>query len=147
MRVCLLKQFFLEFHQNVDETLSEFENNKKVLLVMAGNIPLVGFHDFMSVIISGNKAVVKLSSNDKVLFPFIWDVVCNISPDMSDKLEYIDDIKDRKFDAVIATGSDNSAKYFEYYFRNIPRIIRKNRRSVAVLNGKESKGQYLPSVI
>lgn len=119
--------------------LSENESNKKVLLVMAGNIPLVGFHDFVSVIISGNKAVVKLSSNDKVLFPFVWEVMCEICPDLSDKLEYIDDIKERKFDAVIATGSDNSAKYFEYYFRNIPRIIRKNRRSVAVLNGKESK--------
>ena len=119
--------------------LSEKESNNKVLLVMAGNIPLVGFLDFVSVIISGNKAVVKLSSNDKLLFPFVWEVMCEICSDLSDKLEYIDDIKVRKFDAVIATGSDNSAKYFEYYFRNIPRIIRKNRRSVAVLNGKESK--------
>lgn len=119
--------------------LSENESNKKVLLVMAGNIPLVGFHDFMSVIISGNKAVVKLSSNDKVLFPFIWDVLRDINPNMSDKLEYIDNINERKFDAVIATGSDNSAKYFEYYFKNIRRIIRKNRRSIAILNGKESK--------
>ena len=118
--------------------LSEFENNKKVLLVMAGNIPLVGFHDFVSVIISGNKAVVKLSSNDKVLFPFVWEVMSEICPDLSDKLEYIDDIKERKFDAVIATGSDDSAKYFEYYFKNIRRIIRKNRRSIAILNGEES---------
>ena len=62
-----------------------------------------------------------------------------ISPELSERLEFIDDVKERKFDAVIATGSDNSAKYFEYYFRNIPRIIRKNRRSIAILNGKESK--------
>ena len=119
--------------------LSETDNKKRVLIVMAGNIPLVGFHDFMSVIISGNKAVVKLSSNDKVLFPFMWEVICEISPELSERLEFIDDVKERKFDAVIATGSDNSAKYFEYYFRNIPRIIRKNRRSIAILNGKESK--------
>ncbi|MBT5858894.1 MAG: acyl-CoA reductase [Flavobacteriales bacterium] len=118
--------------------LSDIEEKKKVLLVMAGNIPLVGFHDFLSVVIGGNIAVVKLSSNDNVLFTFLWKVICKINPDFSDRLDYIDNIKERKFDAVIATGSDNSAKYFEYYFKNIRRIIRKNRRSIAVLNGKES---------
>jgi len=118
--------------------LSDIEEKKKVLLVMAGNIPLVGFHDFLSVVISGNIAVVKLSSNDNVLFTFLWEVICKINPNFSERLDYIDNIKERKFDAVIATGSDNSAKYFEYYFKNIRRIIRKNRRSIAVLNGKES---------
>ena len=118
--------------------LSDIEEKKKVLLVMAGNIPLVGFHDFLSVVISGNIAVVKLSSNDNVLFTFLWEVICKINPYFSERLDYIDNIKERKFDAVIATGSDNSAKYFEYYFKNIRRIIRKNRRSIAVLNGKES---------
>ena len=119
--------------------LSDVGKNKKVLLVMAGNIPLVGFHDFLSVLVSGNKAVVKLSSNDRVLLPYLWEVLCKINPNFSDKLEYIEDLKERNFDAVIATGSDNSAKYFEYYFKNIRRIIRKNRRSVAVLNGKETE--------
>lgn len=130
--------------ENFDAWLTPYnlENNtqdKKVLLVMAGNIPLVGFHDFLSVIVSGNKAVVKLSSNDNILFTYLWEVLCKINPIISDKLEYIEDLKERKFDAVIATGSDNSAKYFEYYFKNIRRIIRKNRRSVAVLNGKETQ--------
>ncbi|MBT3417310.1 MAG: acyl-CoA reductase [Flavobacteriales bacterium] len=130
--------------ENFDAWLTPYnlENNtqdKKVLLVMAGNIPLVGFHDFLSVIVSGNKVVVKLSSNDRVLLPYLWEVLCKINPIISDKLEYIEDLKERKFDAVIATGSDNSAKYFEYYFKNIRRIIRKNRRSVAVLNGKETQ--------
>ena len=83
----------------------------------------------MSVIISGNKAVVKISSNDKVLFPFMWEVICEISPELSERLEFIDDVKERKFDAVIATAQI-TPKYFEYYFRNIPRIIRKNRRSI-----------------
>ena len=118
--------------------LSDLGEDKKVLLVMAGNIPLVGFHDFLSVLISGNKAVVKLSSNDSVLLPYLWEVLCKINPNFSDKLEYIENLKEKKFDAVIATGSDNSSKYFEYYFKNIRRIIRKNRRSVAVLNGKET---------
>jgi len=130
--------------ENFDAWLTPYnlENNtqnKKVLLVMAGNIPLVGFHDFLSVIISGNKAVVKLSSNDSVLLPYLWEVLCKINPELSGKLEYIEDLKERKFDAVIATGSDNSSQYFEYYFKNIRRIIRKNRRSVAILNGKESQ--------
>jgi len=119
--------------------LSDLGENKKVLLVMAGNIPLVGFHDFLSVIVSGNKAVVKLSSNDSVLLPYLWEILCKINPNFSDKLEYIQNLKERKFDAVIATGSDNSSKYFEYYFNNIRRIIRKNRRSIAVLNGKETQ--------
>ena len=119
--------------------LSEKTHKKKVLVIMAGNIPLVGFHDFMSVIISGNNAIVKLSSNDNVLFPFIWDVMCEINPEISSMSNYIDDITVKKFDAVIATGSNNSAKYFEYYFENVPKIIRKNRRSIAVLDGKETK--------
>ena len=119
--------------------LSDLGEDKKVLLVMAGNIPLVGFHDFLSVIVSGNKAVVKLSSNDSVLLPYLWEILCKINPNFSDKLEYIQNLKERKFDAVIATGSDNSSQYFEYYFKNIRRIIRKNRRSIAVLNGKETQ--------
>ena len=118
--------------------LSNSGEGKRVLLVMAGNIPLVGFHDFLSVIVSGNKAVVKLSSNDNILFPYLCEVLCKINPNFSNKLEYIENLKEKKFDAVIATGSDNSSKYFEYYFKNIRRIIRKNRRSVAVLNGKET---------
>jgi len=119
--------------------LKEITHKKKVLVIMAGNIPLVGFHDFMSVIISGNNAIVKLSSNDNVLFPFIWDVMCEINPNISSMSNYISDIAERKFDAVIATGSNNSAKYFEYYFKNVPKIIRKNRRSIAILDGKETK--------
>jgi len=118
--------------------LSDTDDNKRILLVMAGNIPLVGFHDLLSVLISGNRVVVKLSSNDNILFPYLWEVICKINPNFSDKLEKIDEIIDKKFDAVIATGSDNSAKYFEYYFKNIRRIIRKNRRSIAVINGKET---------
>ena len=82
--------------------LSEVTHKKKVLVIMAGNIPLVGFHDFMSVIISGNNAIVKLSSNDNVLFPLIWDVMCEINPEISSMSNYIDDITVKKFDAVIA---------------------------------------------
>jgi len=118
--------------------LNNTESNKKVLLVMAGNIPLVGFHDFISVLITGHRVVVKLSSNDNVLFPYLWKVICKINPKFSDKLDKIQEIKNKKFDAVIATGTDNSSRYFDYYFKNIRRIIRKNRSSIAIITGKES---------
>ena len=118
--------------------LKEVESPKRVLIIMAGNIPLVGFHDFLAVLISGHKVVIKLSSNDNVLIPLIIEKLIEIAPDFSSRIEFIEDIKDKKFEAVIATGSDNSAKYFEYYFKGAKKIIRKNRRSVAVLEGSES---------
>lgn len=119
--------------------LKEVENPKRVLIIMAGNIPLVGFHDFLAVLMSGHIAVIKLSSNDNVLIPLIIERLIEIAPDFSSRIEFIEDIKDKKFEAVIATGSDSSSKYFEYYFKDAKRIIRKNRRSVAILDGTETK--------
>lgn len=113
------------------------ENNyaKDVGIVMAGNIPFVGFHDLLSVLISGHNAEAKLSSQDQVLMSYLINELNKIEPDLQintpDKLKNVD--------AIIATGSDNSARYFEYYFRNKPNIIRKNRTSVAILNGNESE--------
>jgi len=112
---------------------------KNVLIIMAGNIPLVGFHDFLSVLISGNRAVIKLSSEDKTLLPFIIDKLIDIAPKFEDKIAFTTDVKDKQFDSVIATGSDMSAKYFDYYFKEATTIIRKNRKSVAILDGTESK--------
>ena len=119
--------------------LKEVENPKRVLIIMAGNIPLVGFHDFLAVLMSGHIAVIKLSSNDNVLIPLIIERLIEIAPDFISRIEFIEDIKDKKFEAVIATGSDSSSKYFEYYFKDAKRIIRKNRRSVAILDGTETK--------
>ena len=119
--------------------LEEPKFPKRVLIIMAGNIPLVGFHDLLSVLITGNRAVIKLSSNDKVLIPVIIERLFNIESSFKDQIEFIDEIKDKQFDAVITTGNDNSSKYFEYYFKAAKKIIRKNRRSIAVLNGKETK--------
>lgn len=110
---------------------------KTVAIIMAGNIPLVGFHDFLSVLISGNKVNAKLSSNDNVLLPFIANFLIQQEPDFEERIHFSED-KLEKFDAVIATGSDNTSRYFEYYFKKYPHIIRKNRNSVAVLNGNES---------
>ena len=119
--------------------LKEVEIPKRVLIIMAGNIPLVGFHDFLAVLISGHKVVIKLSSNDNVLIPLIIEKLIEIAPEFSSRIEFIKDIKDKTFEAVIATGSDSSSKYFEYYFKDAKRIIRKNRRSVAILDGTETK--------
>jgi len=127
--------------ENLNKWLSDynFENvkQKTVGLIMAGNIPLVGFHDFLSVVITGHKALVKTSSNDQHLIKFLANYLIAVDTNISHCIEFTDE-KLENFDAVIATGSNNTARYFEYYFKDKPSIIRKNRNSVAVLNGKES---------
>ncbi len=118
--------------------LENYNSCKNVAVIMAGNIPLVGFHDLLSILITGHKAIVKLSSKDDVLLKGITELLININPEFKDYIHFADErLKD--FDAVIATGSNNSAQYFEYYFGKYPNIIRKNRNSVAVLTGKETE--------
>ena len=109
---------------------------KKVGLILAGNIPLVGFHDILSVFISGHHASIKYSSKDKILIPFILDLLAGIDSETATSFSVVENMKD--IDAIIATGSDHTARYFEYYFRNHPHIIRKNRNSIAILSGNES---------
>lgn len=111
---------------------------KKVAIIMAGNIPLVGFHDFLSVLISGHNVVAKLSSNDKHFIPLIAKYLEYVQPLFKGCIEFTGK-KLENFDAVIATGSDNTARYFDYYFGKHPHIIRKNRNTVAVLSGSESE--------
>jgi hypothetical protein len=114
--------------------------SKTVGLVMAGNIPLVGFHDLLCVLISGHTAKIKLSSQDGELLPFLTSLLVSVEPQWSNHFSYEDRL--HNIDAVIATGSDNSARYFEYYFKSIPRIIRKNRTSVGVIMGEENPAEY-----
>lgn len=129
-------------YKNITSWLEKyyFNNNvsKKIAIIMAGNIPLVGFHDFLSVLISGHKVIVKQSSNDNQLLPFLAKYLEYVEPGFKGKIEFTEE-KLVDFDAVIATGSDNTARYFEYYFKDKPSIIRKNRNSVAVLTGSETK--------
>ena len=113
-------------------------NPKLVAIIMAGNIPLVGFHDFLSVLITGHSVLVKQSSNDKHLLPYLAKYLEYVEPDFKGKITFTE-AKMENFDAVIATGSNNTARYFEYYFRGKPSIIRNNRNSVAVLNGEETE--------
>tara|TARA_B110000971_G_C20039686_1_gene516940 strand:- start:1898 stop:2950 length:1053 start_codon:yes stop_codon:yes gene_type:complete len=110
---------------------------KKVGLIMAGNIPLVGFHDFVCVLVSGNNALIKLSSDDKILLPLLVKMLQFLDKDFSDRIEFTDN-RFLNFDAIIATGSNNSARYFEHYFGKYPHIIRKNRNSIGVLDGHET---------
>jgi len=110
---------------------------KKVGLVLAGNIPLVGFHDVLAVFISGHHALVKLSSKDRALLTAIYNKLLEIDPAVTSHISLVDRLKD--IDAVIATGSNNTSNYFEQYFGKYPNIIRKNRHAVAVLTGKESE--------
>jgi hypothetical protein len=127
--------------QNLNQWLSKYDfsniKSKTVGLILAGNIPLVGFHDFLSVLISGHKVLVKTSSNDQYLIKFLSQYIISINPEIKNYITFTEGKLD-DFDAVIATGSNNTARYFEYYFKNKPSIIRKNRNSVAVLTGTET---------
>lgn len=129
---------------NLEKWLSKYDlsknKNKKVALIMAGNIPLVGFHDFLASLLTGNSVLVKLSSNDAKLLPFIARYLKHVAPSLENKIEFTE-ARMENFDAVIATGSDNTSRYFEHYFGKYPNIIRKNRNSVAVLTGNETKEQ------
>lgn len=118
----------------------QLKDNSKLTvgLILAGNIPLVGFHDFLCVLVSGHQVLVKRSSNDQQLIALLSDILQHLEPEFKDKIRFTEE-KLEGFDAIIATGSNNTARYFEYYFSKYPSIIRKNRNSVAILTGKESK--------
>jgi len=129
------------YYNNLKEWTSTYTFNKsekKIAIIMAGNIPLVGFHDFISVLISGHSVIVKQASNDKHFLPFIAKYLEHVEPGFKDIISFTED-KLANFDAAIATGSNNTARYFEYYFGKYPNIIRKNRNSVAVITGNETE--------
>lgn len=135
--------------ENLDRWLKPYnlapETPKKIGIIMAGNIPLVGFHDFLSVLISGHRLQVKQSSNDQILLPVLADYLVAQNPLWKEFIEFSAKEAEggsmRDVEAMIATGSNNTARYFEYYFSHIPAIIRKNRNSVAILTGEESPQQ------
>jgi len=116
--------------------ISATPNMRSIGLILAGNIPIVGFHDILCVMASGHKALIKLSSQDQKFITYILNKLIEIEPAFEQQISYIERLKD--FDAVIATGSNNTSRYFDYYFSKVPHIIRKNRNSVAVLSGQEN---------
>ncbi len=126
--------------ESIERWLSAYEvqevEPKKIGLVLAGNIPMVGFHDVLTVLLSGHIACIKLSSQDNVLIPKVLEYLIKELPSVEKQIVYAERLND--VDAVIATGSNNTAQHFEQYFKSIPKIIRRNRNSIAVLNGEES---------
>lgn len=130
-----------------DKSLIEWTNkynfhktDSSVAIIMAGNFPLAGFHDFICVLLSGNKLIVKPSSDDKILICFFIDFLKDSFSELKDYI-FISEGKLSDFEMVIATGSNNTFNYFEYYFRDKKSILRKNRNSIAILDGKETKVQ------
>ncbi len=122
-------------HYHIDDNIIP----KKIGIVMAGNIPLVGFHDFLCVFVSGHKQLCKLSSKDDVLLKHLVTKMTEWDTAVTEHVSFNSMLKD--CDAYIATGSDNSARYFDYYFGRYPSIIRKNRTSVGILTGTETEAE------
>ena len=110
---------------------------KKVGIIMAGNIPMVGFHDLLCVLLSGHRANIKPSSDDKYVMLYIAKTLASLG--LEEKITVVERLD--KIDAVIATGSNNSFRYFEHYFKHIPNLLRKNRKSLAILDGTETDEQ------
>ena len=126
--------------ENLRKWVENYPDNngsaKNIGVIMAGNIPIVGVHDFLSVLVSGHNLFAKLSDEDNVLIPYLVEKLKSIDNRFDPLVTFTERMNDAE--ALIATGGDNSARYFEYYFREKPHIIRRNRTSLAILNGDES---------
>jgi hypothetical protein len=120
---------------------SHWKMQQSIGLVLAGNLPLVGFHDVLAVLITGHQAQIKASSQDEVLMDFILQTIIEIEPGLQSQIKKVERL--RGMDAVIATGSNNTSRYFETYFSKYPHIIRKNRTSVGVITGHETEEEVL----
>ena len=137
-----IAEFFLD-REKCERWLSLYQQpkqeSKKIGIIMAGNVPLVGFHDLFCVLASGHNAIIKLSDKDSVLMKFLVHKWIEVEPSLTSKISFLEKLEG--YDAVIATGSNNSARYFEYYFRTTPHILRQNRNGVALLTGKETHAE------
>jgi len=136
IREQFLQQKVLEAWTATYPSIPNEDTNSKVGIVMAGNIPLVGFHDLLSTLIAGHTAIVKRSSKDQVLMDFIIASLIDIDPAFATQISVQEQLKN--CDAYIATGGNTAGNYFEYYFGKFPHIIRKNKTSVAILDGSET---------
>ena len=131
LREDALQQWVTHYHLPEENT-----SPKKIGVLMAGNVPLMGFNDFLSVLVSGHILYAKLNQQDPALLPFLANELCEIEPAFQPQIHFADKLKG--MDAMITSGSDSSARYFEQYFSKLPHIIRKSRSSCAVLDGTES---------
>jgi hypothetical protein len=141
---CLLQWADLLTEEKLTNWINNYKtnwSNKTVGIILAGNIPMVGFHDLLCVFFSGYTALVKLSSKDDVLIPFLINELIEIEPKLKEIIQFVEKLE--QYDAIIATGSNNTARYFEQYFQSTPNIIRKNRTSIAILTGDETEDDLL----
>ncbi|AGD98053.1 phosphoserine aminotransferase [Blattabacterium sp. (Blatta orientalis) str. Tarazona] len=129
----------LEYWLNKYSFIKKKNQIKTILVIMPGNIPIVGFHDFLCVLLSGHRILIKLSEEDNLLLPFLGKIITHINPLLEKKIKFSKNFFKEKYDSVIASCSNNTARYFEYYFRKYPMILRKRRTSIAILQGNESK--------
>jgi len=134
----LCKDTLLDWIKQYERDMNGKRMSNRIGVIMAGNIPLVGFHDMLCVLITGNKFIGKLSSKDNLILPKITALLISINPDFKNLIEFAPESLEN-IDAIIATGSNNTSRYIDYYFGKYPNILRKNRNSVAVLNGKETE--------
>lgn len=125
----------LDSLQNWSQHYQSTTQPKQIGIIMAGNLPLVGLHDLICVLLSGHQALVKSSSKDSILMNWVIEKLITFNPEFKNQIQIVEKVQQP--DAIIATGSNNTARYFEYYFKNIPHIIRKNRTSIAILEGSE----------
>lgn len=138
IRFCFKNWAEILTEENINHWLSKYRistHPKKVGLILAGNIPLVGLHDVICVLMSNHIPIIKLSSKDKLLLPFLLNKWGEFS-EWNLEFQFVEKLTD--YDAIIATGSNNTARYLEYYFKDTLSIIRKNRTSVAVIKGDET---------
>jgi len=124
------------FFEKYKHLFSEDQKTQRIAVISAGNIPCAAFHDFFCILVSGNQYIGKLSTQDALLLPFLSKILIKIAPEFAEKIIFVEKLS--KFDKIIATGSNNSARYFEYYFKDYPMLLRKNRNSIAILTGEES---------
>jgi len=127
-----------QLHSWIQNYIFIEKSPKTIAVIMAGNIPMVGFHDALCVLITGNNLLAKLSSKDSVFMHFLFQKLIEIEPEF-DTFITIEEGFVTDFDAIITTGSNNSSRYFEYYFNSYPHIIRKHRNSIGVIIGNEDK--------
>ena len=132
-----LNQWLIPYAQQIES----IKTKRDIGLIMAGNIPMVGFHDLLCVLISGHNVQVKCASDDAILLPAACSLLIELEPRFREQIRFVERLE--KPDAVVATGGNNSSRYFEYYFGKKPHIIRKNRNGVAVLVGNESKDELV----
>jgi hypothetical protein len=136
----LQEQKISKWIKNYRSNIEEGKAPRSIGIIMAGNIPMVGLHDLLCVLASGNHALIRLSSSDDHLIPAVLDTLTSIDPGLKNRFTLVQGPL-KNFDAIIATGNNNSSRYFDYYFGKYPHLIRKNRNSVGVITGHEAEGE------